>query len=132
MLDSTDRDDTSQLESDVKEDKVGVGLTIDVDEEHDRSNVTFDRAADKECQERAQELRERIADSDLLNQWDLFSFSKLKAVLDHQMLGSYEVPAPEISIMQVCDSELHLLCSGDRVVDAYSIVSSKKRILELP
>ncbi len=57
--------------------------------------------ADKESQERAILLRETIADVSLLQQWDLFTFTKLKAILDHQMMGSYEVPNPEIPYLHV-------------------------------
>lgn len=114
-MDSSEREDTSSVEGGTPaklegEKSLGEarGISIDVSDDLDRSASAsaMEAKADKESQERALALRERLGDVDALTKWDVFTFSKLKAILDHQMVGSYEVPAPELSLNQVstmCD-----------------------------
>lgn len=54
-----------------------------------------------EQRERAIAIREKIADADLLAAWDEFSQTKLRQVLDHQTMGSYEMPTTELATSQV-------------------------------
>ena len=79
--------------------------TIEIPDQHhdfDKSLSTLEAKADKESRERAVLLREAISDSSLLQVWDNFTYTKLKEILDHQMMGSYEVPNPEIPFLHVC------------------------------
>lgn len=47
-------------------------------------------------QEKAILIRSKIKDQALLQQWDEFSQTKLRDVLDHQTMGSYEMPPAEL------------------------------------
>lgn len=45
-------------------------------------------------------LKHVVADQDLLKDWEAFQDSKLRPILDHQMMGSYQHPN-NLSDMQV-------------------------------
>ncbi len=117
-MDSSEREDTSSVEGGTPklegEKSLGEsrGISIDVTDELDRTSASaMEAKADKESQERALALRERLGDADALTKWDVFTFSKLKAILDHQMVGSYEVPAPELSLNQVSNM-CYVMCAS--------------------
>lgn len=50
-----------------------------------------------EHREKALLIREKIKDVDLLETWDEFCHTALREVLDHQTMGSYEMPPVEIA-----------------------------------
>lgn len=111
MLDTSEREDASGdqgLDSSTthgqNEDRSSAKPSIEIpsdSHDYDRSMSTLEAKADKESRERAVLLRDTISDNNLLQLWDGFTFTKLKAILDHQMMGSYEVPNPEIPYLHV-------------------------------
>jgi hypothetical protein len=58
--------------------------------------------------EKAALVRSRIEDSKLLEEWDEFSQTRLREVLDHQTMGSYEMPPAEIMNASSQDDPLKL------------------------
>jgi hypothetical protein len=50
-----------------------------------------------EHREKALLIREKIKNADLLESWDEFCHTALREVLDHQTMGSYEMPPVEIA-----------------------------------